>query len=233
MKQHLWKIYNIHWRLVGKVRTYGELVSNFGESLQGWSIGTSTKLDLHPRSVNSQGKWRPTTLHCGKDKDHWRKKGKPIPSFAMQIKRWKNKEKMDIEHSWLERTKHWKDSIPTIFSKQIFKEMKLCGLSPNSYIHVSVSDFYIPRIGLPILLQENKRTGRMWCMGIYKSLTGIHECGNWDSGRAGSFLGVYKSDFLCSEEATVEKRSGSRNNGWKQDGMKEDEEQRWGGGIAL
>jgi hypothetical protein len=33
-----------------------------------------------------------------------------------------------------------------------FPEMKLCGLVLNSYIHVSVSDLYIPRIGLPIWL---------------------------------------------------------------------------------
>jgi len=44
--------------------------------------------------------------------------------------------------------------------KQIFPEMKLRGLSPNSYIHFSVRDFYIPRIDLPILMQENKWTGR-------------------------------------------------------------------------
>ncbi len=30
----------------------------------------------------------------------------------------------------------------------VFPEMKLHGLVPNSYIHVSVSDLYIPRIGL-------------------------------------------------------------------------------------
>ncbi len=30
------------------------------------------------------------------------------------------------------------------------------GFSPNSYIHVFVSDLYIPLIGLPILLQENR-----------------------------------------------------------------------------
>jgi hypothetical protein len=39
------------------------------------------------------------------------------------------------------------------------------GHSPNSYIHVSVSDFsvsdlYIPTIGLTILLQENRWTDR-------------------------------------------------------------------------
>ncbi len=41
-------------------------------------------------------------------------------------------------------------------SKQIFPEMKLCGLVPNSYIHISVSDLCIPTIGLPILFQENR-----------------------------------------------------------------------------
>jgi hypothetical protein len=45
-------------------------------------------------------------------------------------------------------------------SKKIFPEMKLCGLGTNSYIHVSVSDLYIPTIDLPILLQENRRTNR-------------------------------------------------------------------------
>jgi hypothetical protein len=34
--------------------------------------------------------------------------------------------------------------------------MKLCSLSSNSYIHVSVSDLYIPVIDLPIPLQENR-----------------------------------------------------------------------------
>jgi hypothetical protein len=45
-------------------------------------------------------------------------------------------------------------------SQQIFPEMKLRGFIPNSYIHVSVSDLYIPTIGLRILLQENR------CVGI-------------------------------------------------------------------
>jgi hypothetical protein len=34
-------------------------------------------------------------------------------------------------------------------SKKIFPEMKLRGLVPNFHIHVSVSDLYIPMIGLP------------------------------------------------------------------------------------
>jgi hypothetical protein len=32
------------------------------------------------------------------------------------------------------------------------------GLSPNSYVHASVSDLYIPTVGLPILLQVNRCT---------------------------------------------------------------------------
>jgi hypothetical protein len=36
--------------------------------------------------------------------------------------------------------------------------MKLCDLSPNSYILVSESDLYIPTIGLHILLQETRWT---------------------------------------------------------------------------
>ncbi len=35
---------------------------------------------------------------------------------------------------------------------------KLRGLVPNSYNHVSVSGLYIPMIGLPIWLQENRQT---------------------------------------------------------------------------
>jgi hypothetical protein len=43
-------------------------------------------------------------------------------------------------------------------SKQIFPEMKLPGLVPNSYILESGSDLFILRIFLPILLQQNKWT---------------------------------------------------------------------------
>ncbi len=44
---------------------------------------------------------------------------------------------------------------------------KLCGLSPNSHIHLSVSDLYIPRIGQHI---SSSRKGRP-IAGIYNSLT--------------------------------------------------------------
>ncbi len=51
--------------------------------------------------------------------------------------------------------------------KQIFPEKVCRGLSPNFPIHASVSDLYIPTIGLPILLEEIRRP----ILGLYKSLT--------------------------------------------------------------
>jgi hypothetical protein len=38
--------------------------------------------------------------------------------------------------------------------KTIFPEKEYRDLSPNFHIHASVSDLYIPMIGLPILLEE-------------------------------------------------------------------------------
>jgi hypothetical protein len=40
----------------------------------------------------------------------------------------------------------------------LFPEIKLCGLVPNFHIHVTVSDLYIPTIGPPIFLQQNRQT---------------------------------------------------------------------------
>ncbi len=40
----------------------------------------------------------------------------------------------------------------------VFPEKELRGLSPNSIIHVYVSDLYIPRIGPHIWLQQNRQT---------------------------------------------------------------------------
>jgi hypothetical protein len=48
--------------------------------------------------------------------------------------------------------------MPSENSKPIFPEKELRGYSPNFHIHVSESDFYIPTIDLPILLQENMGT---------------------------------------------------------------------------
>ncbi len=51
----------------------------------------------------------------------------------------------------------------------VLPEQKLHGLSPNFNIHVSVSDLYIPRIGPPIFLQQNRQTYRG--NTVYKTLT--------------------------------------------------------------
>jgi hypothetical protein len=52
-------------------------------------------------------------------------------------------------------------------SKQIFPEMQPRGLVPNLYSHVSVSDLYIPMIGLQT--QYSKIGGPI--EGTYKSVT--------------------------------------------------------------
>jgi hypothetical protein len=65
----------------------------------------------------------------------------------------------------------------TDISKQIFPQKEYRGLSPNFHIHASVSDLYIPRIGLPILLEEICRP----ILGLYKSnRSQTHECGMWN-----------------------------------------------------
>jgi hypothetical protein len=51
-------------------------------------------------------------------------------------------------------------------TKQIFPEKEYLGLSSNFHIHASVSDLYIPTIGLPILLEEICRP----ILGLYKPL---------------------------------------------------------------
>ncbi len=58
----------------------------------------------------------------------------------------------------------------------VFPEMKLRGLVPISYIHVSVSYLYVPRIGLPIWEDMNRSK--------------IHECGNLETEHYNSVLEI-------------------------------------------
>ncbi len=51
--------------------------------------------------------------------------------------------------------------------KQIFPEKEYLGLSPNFHIHVSVSELYIPMMGLSFLLEEIYGP----ILEIYKSVT--------------------------------------------------------------
>ncbi|MFN9897854.1 MAG: hypothetical protein ACK55Z_03465, partial [bacterium] len=62
--------------------------------------------------------------------------------------------------------------------KHIFPKKEYQGLSPNFHIHVSVSELYIPTMGLPFLLEEICRpllglykSKRVCSVGIYNSLT--------------------------------------------------------------
>ncbi len=48
--------------------------------------------------------------------------------------------------------------------------MKLCGLVPNSCINISVSDLYIPTIGPPIFLQQNRWTDRSQSPILYMNV---------------------------------------------------------------
>jgi hypothetical protein len=69
-------------------------------------------------------------------------------------------------HTYQEKHKYWDVTFwhpslqrhNTENSKHIIPEKQLRGLSPNFQIHVSVSDLYIPAIGLLILLKENTLT---------------------------------------------------------------------------
>ncbi len=79
-------------------------------------------------------------------------------------------------------------------SEQIFQEMRLGCLVRNFHIHESVSNLHIRMIVR--LFCCSKIGGSI--VGIYKLLTDLGECGNWERGRAVSFLGIHKSDLVCS-----------------------------------
>ncbi len=51
-------------------------------------------------------------------------------------------------------------TVSTLYTVPKIREKELCDQVPNSYIHVSVSDLYIPNIGLPIWLhlQQYRQT---------------------------------------------------------------------------
>ncbi len=69
---------------------------------------------------------------------------------------------------------HCKDKNTEIL-KKIIPEKEYRGLSPNFHIHASVSDLYIPAVGLPFLLEEICRP----ILGLSKSLT---DTGMWKLG---------------------------------------------------
>jgi hypothetical protein len=64
----------------------------------------------------------------------------------------------------------------------VFPELKLRGLVPSFYIHVSVSDLYFPTIGPPILLLENMETVLEICVSNFRYsvfAVGLVRTGGW------------------------------------------------------
>ncbi len=75
----------------------------------------------------------------------------------------------------------------TKYLKQIFPEMKLRGLVPNFYIHVSVNDSYI--ITIRLQTQYSKIGGL---------IVGIYKCKNWQRSHAISLLVIFLFNFRYS-----------------------------------
>jgi hypothetical protein len=85
---------------------------------------------------------------------------------------------------------HCKDTIPKIWNKY---SQKLNCAASHSLFHVS-DRFIYSHDRSAYLLQQNK-----WTLSWgYINRPQIHECGNWKRGRAVSFLGIHKTDLVCS-----------------------------------
>jgi hypothetical protein len=82
----------------------------------------------------------------------------------------------------------------------VFLFWKLRGLSPNIHINVSVSDLYIPRIGLHIVLQQNRHID-------YGNILIVHRHMNAEigTGPRNSFSGnmCLKFSVLCLSSVTL------------------------------
>ncbi len=79
-------------------------------------------------------------------------------------------------------------------SNFVSPEKELRGLSHNSYMHVSVSDLYISRIGPQIWLQQHK-TYRSW---EYINPSEIYVCKNWETEHNNSVLELRKLHSFIS-----------------------------------
>jgi hypothetical protein len=69
---------------------------------------------------------------------------------------------------YVEETKKVHDNYSLYHLIYAVPETNLRSIVPDSYIYVSVSNLYIPRIGLPIWLQHNRQTDHG--NTVYKSL---------------------------------------------------------------
>ncbi len=74
----------------------------------------------------------------------------------------------------------------------MYSQKRNCAASVPISTFMFLSDLYIPAIGPPIFLQQNRQTNRG---NIHINHSQRHECRNWDWGRAVSFLGIFVSNF--------------------------------------
>jgi hypothetical protein len=87
-------------------------------------------------------------------------------------------------------------------SEQIFPDMKLRGLVPNAYIHVSLSDLYVYSHDQSGNFAAAKQVDLPWeCINC----TQIHECGNWERDGAVHFWEHINRIFFAVQVA-VESR---------------------------
>jgi hypothetical protein len=73
--------------------------------------------------------------------------------------------------------------------------MKLCSLVPNTYIHVSVSNYYVFSLYQSACLVAAKWADLSW---EYKNRTQIHECENWETEHYDSVLEITRQDSFIS-----------------------------------
>ncbi len=89
---------------------------------------------------------------------------------------------------------HCKDSIQNFRNKYSQKKWNCAASVPIPTFMFLWAIYMLPR---SVYLFCCRKIGGS-ILGIYINRSQIHERGNWDWGRAVSFLGVNKSDFLCS-----------------------------------
>ncbi len=127
-----WRSIHHHYTGLGKAHTSCETVHDFW--VRAW-VYTDTFLSDIWLGLNTVCLKSPHSSH------QW---------CTLQMKgQWESKIKVWFQFMYSQKWNY----VASLFPKQNYNV-----LSPNFHIHVSVSNLYIPRLGLPILLQPNRQT---------------------------------------------------------------------------